>query len=134
MSNTSNLEREQALAHFGVPGMKWGVRRSNSSDGTNSNPKKPPKPTTAEIKTARFNQAQRLRKTEEAHAELLVARGRKQTEKAEKEFLRRVSDLNNNPDFRTSQRMTTGEKVTTGILLGVLGVSLAGPAIALARS
>lgn len=28
---TTELERQNALAHFGVPGMKWGVRRSSGS-------------------------------------------------------------------------------------------------------
>lgn len=115
---------EESLEHAGVKGMKWGVRKERGSDGRAPNPGNR-KPTSQEILAARVRQNARLRKTEEAHAEFIVARGKKTTARAEKVFLRRMSELNNNPDRKTSELMTKGEKIAAGISLGVAGLSMA---------
>lgn len=42
--------REEFLSHFGIKGMKWGVRREDPSDRGGPKPKKPPKLTRKEVR------------------------------------------------------------------------------------
>lgn len=41
---------EKFLSHFGIKGMKWGVRREDPSDRGGPKPKKPPKLTREEVR------------------------------------------------------------------------------------
>ena len=103
------------LVHYGVQGMKWGVRKSN--------------PTSTDIHSARVRQAAR-----KANANLATARlneasagGNKAKQKsAVKAFEKAHLDVLTNEDAVTSQRMTKGEKWTIGILAGPVGLAVIG--------
>ncbi|AWN05874.1 hypothetical protein SEA_CRICKO_8 [Streptomyces phage CricKo] len=97
------------LAHYGVKGMKWGVRKGQSGK---------------QIRAAR-------RRVASEHAKLEVqvdkvddmkrgtaerARGEKQLEKATRDFL-------NNPDRVTAARTTKGEKIAAVLIAGPVGLT-----------
>lgn len=116
---------DEAMAHFGIMGMHWGSRKntaSSSNGKTKSKSTKPPKPTTAQIESARYSQGIRLRKAQEAQGNFMVARGAKGKNAAEKIMRNREKDLFTNPDAKTAALMTKGEKIATGIGLGALTI------------
>lgn len=94
------------IAHFGVKGMKWGQRKAARRERN------------AQIKSARQRIAT---KESEIHAHVRAANKAKTTaERARHDRLatRKANELFNSPDHLTASRMTTGEKWTTGLLLG----------------
>ena len=82
------------LAHHGVKGQRWGVRKS--------------RPSATEIHAARQRQEKRITKLRAAKTPQKKASITKQ--------------LNTNEDRVTSARMTLGEKVTTTMLGGPVGL------------
>jgi len=122
---------EDFVAHYGKKGMHWGVRNSRPdiADAAGnpglSKPKKV-KPTSSDIKAARARQSIRERKYEESQGDYMVARTNKGQAKAEKVMRKLEKDYFLGKDAETANRMTKGEKITTGILLGVSGLILAG--------
>lgn len=115
------------LAHHGVKGMKWGVRRTPEQLG-NKKPKKPKKKkiTNHDIKSARVRQTERKMKVALATMNLnsATAAGSGVSDKgqkaAAKAYSKALSEYRNNPDFMTSRRFTTMEKVGVGVASNVL--------------
>lgn len=94
------------LEHFGTKGMKWGVRKQQRKDRNQ------------QIKGARRNVANR-----QAEIDAIVRSANKtkdpaQRAKLDKLATKKAKELFEHPDQLTASRMTTGEKWTTGVLLG----------------
>lgn len=112
---------ENVLAHYGVAGMRWGKRKGSSKESGS----KKPKATSQEILEARYRQQLRLQKAQEAQGDFIVARTNKGKDKAEKIMRQREKELFNNPDAEIANKMTKGEKWTTGVLAGLGAASVA---------
>jgi predicted phage gp36 major capsid-like protein len=136
------------LLHYGVKGMKWGVRRSEAElarsrarkeafreayestkydlKGVSSQEKK------AIIKEARRNQTARRREIVDAKRTLRKSR-KTLTAEGEAAAKKHISDLEfeyiTNPDRHTSARTTRGEKAVL-IALGVVSPPITGGAVA----
>lgn len=110
---------EEALAHYGVKGMKWGVR--NDTDKAKAAIGRS-KPTTQEIHSARAKVASKQRQLNNQIDKTNLASGKKQTAEAKK--LNDLSvDFLKDPDRATALRLTTGEKFVLGLLaVGIPGV------------
>lgn len=65
----ADLEGDDFLAHYGVPGMKWGIRKSNASGGSKSGGKSAPKgpPPKAPANEAASQKYNRLRTQIKTH-------------------------------------------------------------------
>jgi hypothetical protein len=105
----------EELAHHGVKGMKWGVRRQMRRERNQ------------QIKTARRNIANRQA---EIHAiERRANKTKSASERAKLDALstKKAAELFNHPDQTTAARLTSGEKFTTALLIGgsaaVIGAS-----------
>lgn len=105
-----SVTREEALAHFGVKGMKWGVRNK--------------KVTADEIQGARMRQRTRLNKYIDAKG---AASDPRASASARKAAEKRVKDLgrefDTSEDRVTAQRLSNGEKATLLILGGPVGAA-----------
>lgn len=107
------------LEHFGVKGMKWGVRRD--------------KPSTNAIISARTRVAGRQRQLQSQADKLNLATSEKSRNKEAKTFAKMEADFLKSPDRVTAARMTRGEKYILGFLaVGVPGVGTAAAAGAVA--
>lgn len=155
-SASIDQDTEDFLSHYGILGMKWGVRKAESQEridrgdhtspkdpkkvATESNsssssaPKKVKKPTSDEIKAARARQNLRQRKYEEAQGDFIVARTAKGQDKAEKIMRELEKDFFTNPDKEISERMTTGEKWMTGVNVAATLALTAGSIAVMAKS
>jgi len=112
------------LAHYGVPGMKWGKRNARDRDsgvGTGKNGKV----TSGDIHLARYKQGLRLRKLQEAEGDFYVARTNKGKDKAEKIMRQHEKAYFTNPDAKMAAKSTRGEKIVTGIILSMAAVTVA---------
>lgn len=89
----------EELVHFGVKGMKWGVRSGSRSTSRNPGKKKL---TSDDILRARA-------RTNMDYTKFLVAKGKANQIKTKKAYL-------NNPDRATAMRLTRGEKAVFGVL------------------
>lgn len=94
---------EDSLEHYGVKGMRWGVRRENRNSS---------KPSNEEIKLAR------ARVLSERQKEVYKNKGRKRVSiLMNGEFSKHLSDeYRANPDRAVAFRMTTGEKILSGLM------------------
>jgi hypothetical protein len=123
------------LAHYGVPGMKWGHRRAARVEA-----KAAKKAARAEedrqIVGARIRQEKRAANLNNKAAATYTATTKKGQKAAEEAYARAEKKLVNNPDAITAARMTSGEKavnrVAMGVTIAALGLSIAPAAIAFA--
>jgi hypothetical protein len=102
--NAGNPSLDEALAHFGVLGMKWGRTRARGD--------------AFDIRAARSNvaaSAQRVHQAQKKANRISNPKERAKAQKKAKEL--KVSHLNN-PDRVLAARLTRGEKAVA-ILLGV---------------
>lgn len=102
---------EVVLAHVGVKGMKWGVRKAN--------------PTGSEIRNARVNQDARERQFHRSvdRLNLAAAGGSTQAKKAAvKNFQATRKEFLTNEDRVTAARTTRGEALAHVFLLGPLAL------------
>jgi hypothetical protein len=115
------LSPQEALKHFGVKGMKWGVKKAPSGGA---------------IRTARrnvMNEASAIR-SEKKNIRKTTKRGSKERAAGEKRIDKMKVAFLNNPDRATAARMTRGEKAAT-LLLGLTSPSnLAGAVGAVAST
>lgn len=121
------------LAHHGVKGMKWGVRRTRPVATATSGGKKvkiKEKVTSSDIQDARRRHNARVSKIYEADRNLALA----QTTKGKKEALKVIDkyakEIANTQDARIASKFTRGEKIAligggTIILPGVGTVAMA---------
>lgn len=114
---------QDALAHYGKKGMKWGVRNDTDKAAAGRT-----KPTNTEIANARARIASKERRINQQIDRTNLASGKQQ--KAEAKKLSEIStDYLKDPDRATALRMTTGEKAVLGLLaVGVPGIGTAAAA------
>lgn len=112
-------EVDTFLEHFGVKGMRWGVRRGDSGDSSSASKPKKAKVTSRDIKDARKRQDDRLRDFQEKSADYYTSRSSKGEALAERKMRNAEWDLYNNPDAKTANRFTTGEKWATAAIIGL---------------
>lgn len=112
MTVQAKLDLEDALAHFGVKGMKWGKRSA--------------RPSTSDIKDARVRQNARLRGVQNAEDNLNLRAIQKPSEAKDKAavraFQKAEKDFHDNPDRAVAQRLTRGEKAALVVLTGPFAV------------
>ena len=103
--NEVNPPMEEALAHYGVKGMKWGVRKASGS-----------RPSGKDIKSARKNVAAGEK---DIRSQKRVVRKTKDpaAKEAEKAKLGKMKDAHRkNPNRLTALHMTKGEQAVNAIL------------------
>ena len=111
----------EALAHYGVKGMKWGVTNTDRAKAAVGRSK----PTSDEIRSARAKIASKERRLNSQIDKTNLASGKKQTQEAKK-LADMSTDYLKDPDRATALRMTNGEKVVMGLLaVGVPGLGTA---------
>lgn len=111
------------LAHYGVAGMKWGKTKGSSDSGGGS---KTPKPSTAQIKEARYKQQVVGRKMQEAQGDFMVARGKKDIQRTEKIVRKLEKEVFDSDNARMAAKATKGEKAAATAIYGAAGLMLIG--------
>lgn len=96
----------EALAHYGVKGMKWGVTKADVRGA----------PSKREIKDARHRVALKNAEYNMKRSSIKRGEGYRSEKKAALKDLK-ISTLSD-PDRMTAMRMTTGEKAATALLAG----------------
>lgn len=116
---------EDALEHHGVKGQRWGVRRQEklhaqgqklqekAKNPNNSNRKN----RNLQIKIARTNVASRQIEIQRLARMSDKAKTPEERQKYDALATKKASALFNHPDTLTASRLTTGEKVTRGLLI-----------------
>lgn len=108
------MSLDEALQHFGVKGMQWGVRREQRR-GRNQ-----------QIKDARRRITTQTREINVIDRQARKAKTASERAKLDALSTKKASALFNSPDHTTANRMTTGEKFVMGLLLtGAVGVGAA---------
>ena len=140
----TDISREEALAHFGVKGQKWGVRnerRANAAKAlveqkkqkmergkeARANRPRPFKntPPTADIKAARKKGSAEVVKLWEKEKKFYDApKGSDEAKKALVDFKKAESDYLNSETHKLAKTRTKGEKIATVTLAGA-GISAA---------
>ena len=93
---------DEALAHYGVKGMKWGVRKS--------------KPTSSDISKARARVNRDLATLSNKADKVSTAKGTRAKNAALKDVHRFANEAKARDDASIASRMTAGEKYTVGAL------------------
>jgi len=124
---------DEALEHYGVKGMKWGVRRSQAQLDRAAGRKRTTvkervaksKAKTAETKDARARVASKERQlNRQVDRVNLAEAGKKQADEYLK--LEKMSvDFLKDPDRSTALRLTTGEKAAMAAIAAVPGIGTA---------
>lgn len=103
---------EDALAHYGKKGMKWGVRNA-------------PKPSSKEIIDARRRHADRGRDVRRAKRDIRKAgpKGSAERSAAKSKYATMKASRLNNPDHATAIRMTKGEEILSILFFTPVGAA-----------
>jgi hypothetical protein len=101
------------LVHYGVKGMKWGVRKAVSTREVYG--------ARARLQVKQNEFASQKRKVRKAKSPTAKANAETKLNKLKVDFL-------NDPDRVTAARLSTGEKVVATILAGPVGVGAVGVA------
>lgn len=114
---------DEFLAHMGVVGMKWGKHKAggDSSSGSAKEPKLTSKEKDKAIADARDRQQVRATKLDVKAFQTYTATSKKAQVKANEAYDRAAKQILTNPDAATAAKMTSGEKVATGLIIGVYG-------------
>lgn len=125
---------EDFLAHYGVKGMRWGVRKLDNGNRTKVRPKRA---SYDDIRSARRRQTARESAIEEARDRIKAApKGSAAASKAGEAHQKAVSEYLNSPDRVTANRLLKGEKVALGVLAafgGPIGVAAVGAGVGVNR-
>lgn len=119
----SQQEREAALAHFGVKGMKWGQRKNDASGGNaGGSSKKAARPTTGQILNARANTQAHLAKIYAADQDVRTATTKAGKDAALKVVEKHAKAIGQSDDTRVANMLTKGERVTNVLVAGPIGL------------
>lgn len=108
------------LSHYGIKGMKWGVRRTPEQLG--HKPKKPRKPTAKEITDARERHNERAAAIERNVNRANIVGTKAAKQKAAKEIRRLAKEAKDSGDISTMARMTRGEMAVSALSGGPFGL------------
>lgn len=128
------IEVSDELKHYGKKGMKWGVRNDDDGGGGAPSPRGAARAARKEAKAkanqdivdARMRQGERANALERQAFKTYAADGEKAAKAALAKYSRMEVELLTNPDANTASRMTSGEKISAGIVTGIYGGLLAG--------
>lgn len=127
MDDSMVLVHEDSLAHYGVPGMRWGKRRGSSDSSGSAGSAKPlskSKQRTQMIKDARNNLDDSYNEANRAAQKYNSAKTERARKMAEK-TLEKASDVYMTNVARSMQK-TRGEKIKNGIVTGITVTALVG--------
>lgn len=102
------VDQKTYLEHYGVKGMKWGVRRDRTGH----------KPSGREIKEARARLREGGKAIREKNAALEQTKSRSAAEKKGREIRKIAKDLRDSGDVEIASRLTAGEKAAHVLIYG----------------
>lgn len=115
MTDVGSMSIDEALAHFGVKGMKWGVRNS--------------RPSGSEIVKAR-NRLAKEKSSIRAQKKAVRKASRPETKEKRKAELEKMKIAHlNNPDRATALRINKGQIALNGIMLSIAPTPVTAAAI-----
>ena len=117
MRDFSSYEKPslEDLTHYGVKGMKWGVRKAAANR--------------REIKSARARQRIRKDDIRKLQAKALETASPKGKAAAEKALAKAMDDFKSNPDYRTSKKFTALEQIGISAVSGVAALPAVPPSV-----
>lgn len=130
MTETLEQQKEAFLAHYGVPGMRWGKRKAGSdSSGGDRRAAREAKRAAREaadkeIIDARVRQDRRSKALNVKAAATYTQTTKKGQLAAEKAFEKAEKTYLTGPDAITAAKLTRGEKQATAVMIGVAGAAL----------
>lgn len=117
MTDLKDMTVDEALAHFGKKGMKWGVRKDGGSSGS--------KPTSADIQSARQRHNARINRANQVIDSTSPIASNKVKQHAVNELHRIANEAKKNPqDIDLAFKSTRGEKVASVLMAGPFGPTL----------
>ena len=111
------------LAHFGVKGMRWGVRRGENQTGGSGRQsrKELRKERDSQIENARETVRQKSIELESQAFKTYTAKTHAGRVAATKAYDRMSAEIANSPEYATASKMTSQEKRVVGSVLAMYG-------------
>lgn len=118
MRNLGDIPARE-LEHYGVKGMKWGVRRSQEQLDRSAGRRK--KPSSSEIKEARSRHNKRIDEIDKGLNRVSYSNSRAAKQRSLNDVKKMLAEASSSDDISIGAKMTKGEAVTSIITGGPLG-------------